>query len=393
MRLGFHYHIPACQINGKIYTASYLGLFLDGLAMHVTHMVLFLHSPRADEQSQMDYEILADNVILVALPEHLSIPRRLLIGRSLGRKVAKAVQGLQLDLILFRAPTPILPFLVKATQGLCKHALLVVGDLREHVDNLGQPWWRAGLVRRYIYWNEGQQEQLARKMLVFTNSAVFFERYKRIAQKALLVRTTTLSRSDFFERAQLNTGKPFKILYAGRIEAGKGLLLIAEAVVLLNQQGIGCHWDIVGWSEPGNDTPEQIQAIFEQAKLGQMVVFHGKKKVGEELFGYYRKTDAYVMASLLSEGFPRTIWEAMASSTPVIATPVGSIPFYLKHEKNALLVKPDSEDIMAKIRQLAESVSLRNKLIRNGLETVSESTLEFQSEKMALAINQYLQAS
>jgi glycosyltransferase involved in cell wall biosynthesis len=392
MRLGFHYHIPAHLQEGKVYTASYFGLFIDELAVHFEKVVVFLHSPRADELPQMDYALHASNVILVHLPEHLSIPRRLLIGRSIGRQVAQAAKAHRIDLLLLRSPTPLLPFIVKASKGICKHALLVVGDMRDHLDNLNQPWWRAPLVRQYIYWNEGKQEKLARNMLVMTNSAIFQERYARIAQKSVLVRTTTLRRADFFERKTLGDGNPFKLLYAGRIEVGKGLLLIAEAVAMLNQQGIDCQWDIVGWSEPGDETQAIIQSIFEKAGQRDNVVFHGKKKAGEALFTYYRNTDAYVMASLLSEGFPRTIWEAMANSAPVIATPVGSIPHYLKHGENALLVKPEAIDIAEKIRQLAESPELRKKFIVNGLKTAAESTLEFQSEKMAGEIMHYIQA-
>ena len=383
MRLGFHYHIPACMIEGQIYTASYLGLFIDSLAVHFEQLVLFLHSPRKDEMPQMDYAIVSQNVVLVPLMEHLSIPKRLLRGKSVARKVAEAAREQRIDVLLMRAPTPLLPFIATATKTICKQALLVVGDMRDHVQNLNQPWWRAPLVRRYIFWNEGRQEQLAKSMLVLTNSAIFQERYARIALKSVLVRTTTLSRANFFERKQLDAGKPFKLLYAGRIEVGKGLLLIAEAVTRLNLDSIDCQWDIVGWSEQGDDTQARIQSIFDQAGQGGRVVFHGKQKAGEALFAFYRKADAYVMASLLSEGFPRTIWEAMANSAPVIATPVGSIPHYLKHGENALLVKPDASDIADKIRELVERPDLRRKLIHNGFMLAEESTLEFQSAKMA----------
>lgn len=392
MRLGFHYHIPAIQQDGVIFTAGYLGLFIDGLSLHFEQVVLFLHQPRPDEMPQMDYPIKAKNVLLVPLMEHLSIPRRLLKGRSTARKIARAIQLHAVDILLLRAPTPLLPFIATATRAHCRQALLVVGDLREHVNNLGQPWWRVGFVRRYIYWNEGRQETLARNMLVFTNSAVFLQRYQAIAHKAVLVRTTTLSQADFFEKTCVNESRPFKILYAGRIEAGKGLLLIAEAVVALNQQGIDCQWDIVGWSEPGNNTEAQVQEIFDRAQLGHLVVFHGKKKVGDELFAYYRQTDAYVMASLLSEGFPRTIWEAMANSAPVVATPVGSIPYYLRDGENALLVQPAAAEIAEAIRRLASDVALRNKLMINGLKTASESTQEFQAALIYQELNAYLKA-
>ncbi len=391
MRLGFHYHIPACLIEGKIYTASNQGVFIDSLATHFEQVVLFLHSPRAaDELSQMDYPIRAKNVTLVQLPKHLSIPRRLLIAHRIAKQVAHEVRHQRVEIMLFRAPTPILPFLVKATQHLCKHALLVVGDLREHVSNLGQPWWREGLVRRYIFWNEGRQEELSKNMLVFTNSEVIRMNYIDRAQKTVLVRTTTLSQSDFFQRNEISSNLPFKILYTGRIEQGKGLLVIAEAVALLHQQGLDCQWDIVGWSEPGNHTQAQIQDILDRLGLGEKVVFHGKKKVGEELFAFYRSADVYVMASLLSEGFPRTIWEALANSLPVITTPVGSIPYYLKDGQNALFVNPNPLDIAEKIKQLALIPELRKRLIDNGMKTVGESTLEYQSEKMANEIRGYL---
>ncbi len=391
MRLGFHYHIPACVADGGIATASYLGLFLEGIAAHCEQLVLFLHQPRPDEMPQMDYLIEAPNVFLAPLSVHHSIPRRLLAGRRTGRIVAKAVQEHRIDLLLLRAPTPVLPFIVNATHSLCRHALLVVGDMREHLDNLGQPWWRESFVRQYIFWNESRQEELARNMLVFTNSAVFQERYAKIAQKSVLVRTTTLRQSDFFERQEYGHTKPFKLLYAGRIETGKGLLLIAEAIVQLNRQGIDCTWDIVGWSEPADDTAHTIRAIFDNGDMGNKITFHGKKKAGSELLGYYRAADAYIMASLLSEGFPRTIWEAMASSTPVIATPVGSIPFYLKHGENGLLVKPEASEIAGAIRQLAAQPEWRKKLAANALETARASTLEFQSAKMAAEIRQYLE--
>jgi glycosyltransferase involved in cell wall biosynthesis len=391
MRLGFHYHIPATLIDDKICTTSYLGLFLDGLAAHFEHVVVFLHSPRADELPQMDYALMAENITLAPLAAHLSVPRRLLTGKRTARKIAQDIRAFQIDLLLLRAPTPLLPLIVDATIGVCQHALLVVGDMRDHLQNLRQPWWRKGFVRRYIHWNEERQEQLARSMLVFTNSAIFYERYKPIAQRVSLVRTTTLSKTDFFERTTFTVRKPIKVLYTGRIEAGKGLLLIAAAVVGLIQQGIDCQWDIVGWSEPGDDTDLQIQAIFNRAGLQEKVVFHGKKKAGEALFDYYRKADVFVIASLLAEGFPRTIWEALANALPVIATPVGSIPYYLKHEENALLVQPEVGDIMAKIRLLYDHPDLCKTLAYNGLITARESTIAVQSKKMAQEIKDYAQ--
>ena len=124
--------------------------------------------------------------------------------------------------------------------------------------------------------------------------------------------------------------------------------------------------------------------------VSDKVVFHGKKKVGEELLSFYRKADIYVMAST-AEGFPRTIWEALASSAPVIAAPVGAIPHYLKDGFDALFVRTrNADDVYNKIKQVINDGELRRSLIKNGLETVKDVTLEIQSKKMCDEMKTFL---
>jgi glycosyltransferase involved in cell wall biosynthesis len=89
------------------------------------------------------------------------------------------------------------------------------------------------------------------------------------------------------------------------------------------------------------------------------------------------------------EGFPRTIWEAMANSLPVVATTVGAIPRYLSHQKDAILIKPKSTtDIANAIIALIENTELRKTLIRNGMIQAENNTLEFQTKQLLTIINQ-----
>ena len=55
--------------------------------------------------------------------------------------------------------------------------------------------------------------------------------------------------------------------------------------------------------------------------------------------------DALVLPSR-SEGLPLVVMEAMASSTPVIATEVGGVPELLEHGVTAMLVPPEDEIIL-----------------------------------------------
>ena len=114
----------------------------------------------------------------------------------------------------------------------------------------------------------------------------------------------------------------------------------------------------------------------------EKIIFHGKKKVGEELNQFYRLADIYVIPSY-HEGFPRTIWEAMANSLPVIATDVGAIPSVLSNQKNALIIPPKDEvSLKNAIIQLKDDSFLRQKLIKNGRELASNQTLDILTKKL-----------
>ena len=76
--------------------------------------------------------------------------------------------------------------------------------------------------------------------------------------------------------------------------------------------------------------------------VDKFIYFHGYQPLGDKLFSFYKKSDIYIIASKGYEGFPRTIWEAMAHSLPVIATKIGSIPAFLSNEKDSLLINPQS---------------------------------------------------
>ena len=96
----------------------------------------------------------------------------------------------------------------------------------------------------------------------------------------------------------------------------------------------------------------------------------------------YRMSDIYIHPSY-HEGFPRTLWEAMANSVPVICTSVGSIPLELDNSLDALIIEPrSSNEIKIAIQNLLIDSVLRKTLIKNGILKASQNTLEIQSKKL-----------
>lgn len=68
---------------------------------------------------------------------------------------------------------------------------------------------------------------------------------------------------------------------------------------------------------------------------------------------------------------PISVIEALALGLPVVTTNVGGIPFFLTHQKNALLVGDDDVDEMVfQIERLFNDDKLSNDLLQNGLDLV-----------------------
>ncbi|MEL7658701.1 MAG: glycosyltransferase family 4 protein, partial [Bacillota bacterium] len=118
--------------------------------------------------------------------------------------------------------------------------------------------------------------------------------------------------------------------------------------------------------------------------------FHGYQPIGPTLSAFYDRADIFITASQSSEGFPRTIWEAMAHSLPVIATGVGSIPDFIGDA--AVIIEPQSvSGIVDAINFLISNPTKRQNFINMGQELAKENTLNRRSLEMISEIDKHLE--
>lgn len=389
MRLGFHYHIPMMVNNqGQLCTPGYLGRFLDSMAAHCESLACFMHSPQPDERTQMDYAIQSPNIRWVDIGPHVSIPQRMLKSRKICEPLKK--QRDTLDAMLIRGPSPLLPAVAKAS-GNVPVALLLVGDYLAGINDLPQPRWRKEAIRAWSYWNYRQQLAVAKKSLTFVNSHKLYEQFRPHVPHLYETRTTTLNANDFFEREDTCRARPIHLLYTGRMDRAKGLFHMVEAVATLVEQGEDIVLDLVGWPQKGDPVLEELSALAQRRRISERVIYHGFKPVGPELFQHYKNADIYVIASTSSEGFPRTIWEALAHSLPVVATRVGSIPLFLENNTSVALADPGSFTALADVLQrVIRSADLRRTLISNGYRLARENTLEARAAEIVAALQDWL---
>lgn len=93
----------------------------------------------------------------------------------------------------------------------------------------------------------------------------------------------------------------------------------------------------------------------------------------KETPAYYTAADIFVNASM-SEGFPLTIAEALATPLPIIASPVGAIPDVITHNHNGLLLNSNRTNMTGLLTDLINSPSLREKLSQNAGTTARSLT-------------------
>ena len=103
----------------------------------------------------------------------------------------------------------------------------------------------------------------------------------------------------------------------------------------------------------------------------------------QEMPSVYQAADLFVLPSEMNETFGQVFTEAMSCGTPVIGAQTGGIPEIISDSYNGFLVPPDDSSILAqRMETLLTDKTIRNKFIKNGLETVKENfTADMQFTK------------
>jgi glycosyltransferase involved in cell wall biosynthesis len=133
---------------------------------------------------------------------------------------------------------------------------------------------------------------------------------------------------------------------------------------------------------------KELKTKVKNLGLEEKVLFLGNIS-NEEVPKYLAISDIFVRPSI-SEGLGNAFLEAMAIGIPIIGTPVGGIPDFLKDGETGLFCEvSNSRSIAEKINILITDENLRQKLIQNGRKLVEEKyNWDLIAEKMRNIFNQ-----
>ncbi|MAG47691.1 hypothetical protein CL617_03720 [archaeon] len=165
------------------------------------------------------------------------------------------------------------------------------------------------------------------------------------------------------------------VLFFGRFNITKGpdKLVIVAKEILKERKDI--DFIFVG---PDEGIKDKVISLAKGVKKIQILApIRDRKKVAE----MYQAADVFAMPSF-REGLPLTLFEAMASQVPVIASPVNGIPYEMKDDYNGFLVKyNDLKTLKEKIIAVLDNKTLSNKFRKNNKITAEKYNWDIIEDK------------
>jgi glycosyltransferase involved in cell wall biosynthesis len=147
--------------------------------------------------------------------------------------------------------------------------------------------------------------------------------------------------------ANKKTNQPLKLLFVGRLSKEKNVDVILDAIGRLKEDGIAMEATIVG------DGPqfEVLQNKASSLGLGKYVTFAGAMSF-DQVLDFYSASDVLVLVSK-TEGWPKTVVEAMAFGLICVGINQGALPDILGEGRGILVSEKDPDSLADVLRSIA----------------------------------------
>ncbi len=162
--------------------------------------------------------------------------------------------------------------------------------------------------------------------------------------------------------------RPLRILSVGRLEWKKGYEFALQAVKLLQDQGLHCHYRILG----GGEYLEALAFARHQLGLDDVVEFLGAQPHAE-VQRQMKWADVF-LHSAVSEGFGNAVLEAQAMQLPVICSDADGLRENVQQGETGFVVpRRDSRALASELMLLASDANLRKIMGEAGRLRIEEN--------------------
>ncbi|MBS3093093.1 glycosyltransferase family 4 protein [Candidatus Pacearchaeota archaeon] len=242
----------------------------------------------------------------------------------------------------------------------------------KHIHTTHCPWtdasFRPKIIRPFLFLNDLIFNRFAFRMIdkVIAITPWELDMLQKFTTKEKIKVINNGMDSIFFKKITKNEFKKKNniqeknmVLFFGRLNPTKGPEMLAKAAINISKK----RNDIAFvWVGPDEGKAEEVKQLIKPYKnMYYLGPLRGKDKIAE----MYQAADMYVLPSY-REGLPLTLFEAMASGLPIIASPVNGIPFEMKEPENGFFTSyGDIKAIEEKIILLIENKNVREQIKKN----------------------------
>lgn len=271
---------------------------------------------------------LFNNVEVVPLPEVTSS----LQSVKLLPKFKKAVKAVipKVDVFYSRTPDPF--SWMPALYGHPRTIMHFVGDIIEAAQMNVKWGWMKKKMMILGYMPEWHLTlKAAKKSICYSNGNHIVERLAKYGVKAEGVVSSTVSEDSLPEELHslpIERGR-LHLTFLSFLSYHKGINCMMEVILKLRERKVNFIFNIAG----KGDMFSELENFINKNELQKNVCLLGHINERERINKLFRESDIFFFPSF-SEGSPRVTIEAMSQGTPLVATPVGSLPYCFKDKKD-----------------------------------------------------------
>jgi len=165
------------------------------------------------------------------------------------------------------------------------------------------------------------------------------------------------------------------VLFFGRLNPTKGPEKLALTAINISKK----RKDIAFvWVGPDEGKAEEVKKLILPYKnMKYLGPIRGKEKIAE----MYQAADIYVLPSY-REGLPLTLFEAMASGLPIVASPVNGIPYEMKQPDNGFFSNyGDLKSLEQNILKILDNSRLAKEISKNNFKKAQQYSWDVISKK------------
>jgi len=251
----------------------------------------------------------------------------------------------------------------------------------KHIHTTHCPWtdasFRPWIIRPFLFLNESFFNKFSFKFVdkIVAITPWELERLKKYSEKEKIIVIPNGTDGILYNKVRNNNFKKKNrikekrlILFFGRLNPTKGPEKLAQAAINLTTSGKAKDTAFV-WVGPDEGKAEEVKELIKPYKnMKYLGPIRGKKNIAE----MYQAADIYVLPSY-REGLPLTLFEAMASKLPIVASPVNGIPYEMKQLENGLFSDyGDINSIEMNILQILNNRELAVKISNNNFKKAKD---------------------